>query len=48
MTGGACIDVEEPIDWDVVFEKARRQEFTEFIPTCVEYDDEDWEFEKVE
>jgi len=48
MRGGACVDVDEPVDWDEVVEKARRLEFSEFIPTSMEYDEEEWEFDKID
>ncbi len=46
MEGEASVDVTSPVDWNEVEELAARREFAEFIPLSMDYDDEDWEFDK--
>jgi len=45
MTGFCSVDVDDPFDAKEIGKKLKAQEFSEFLPTNVEWlDDDNWEF----
>ncbi len=48
MTGGAEIEVENENDYGEIYMKGGRNEFKSFLPTEIDYDTDDWEFEILE
>lgn len=45
MTGVCSVDINEKANIDVALKKATQQDFSEFLPLEMNYDEEDWQFE---
>lgn len=48
MKGGAEIEIDDPEDYSELYLKGCRKEFKSYLPTEINYDDEEWDFEFLE